>query len=175
MIKRSTLARMVRDIGFSCTRCGVCCKGTDNLVMVSPQEVCRLAEETGLESGDIATPYPEFVETRGGGSITFEWAVRKHGEACRFYSGGLCTAYTARPWICRTFPFMLDNEHLIVSHCPGIGGKISRKEAWDLAGLLLERRRAELTEEERVRQVLSVCRIPPGCQVLVDGTGLKVL
>jgi hypothetical protein len=143
--------------------------------MLSPEEIGWLAEETGLEPEKIATPYPEHVETRDGGSITFEWAVRKHGSGCRFFSMGSCSAYAARPWICRTYPFMLDNGRLVVSPCPGIGGKMSWEEAWDLAGLLLERRRAEQTEEEKVRHVLSACRIPAGCRVLIDGRGVKVL
>ncbi|NYT17852.1 MAG: YkgJ family cysteine cluster protein, partial [Methanomicrobiales archaeon] len=90
-------------------------------------------------------------------------------------SDGLCTAYTARPWICRTYPFMLEGERLLVSACPGIGGEISVGEAWELAGLLMDRKRAEQQEEEWIRQVLSAVRIPPGCRVLVDGRGVTVL
>jgi hypothetical protein len=174
-MERSELARMLRDIGFSCTRCGECCSGEDNLVMVSPDEIGRLAGETGLAPEAIAGPYPECIDTGDGGSITFGWALCKDGNRCRFFSGGLCTAYTARPWICRTYPFMLEGERLLVSPCPGIGGELSREEAWELAGLLIQRREAEAIEEERVRQALSGSRIPAGCRVLVDGRGVKVL
>ena len=172
---RTTLARQIQDIGFSCTRCGECCSGTDNLVMVSPEEIERLAGTTGRAAGILAEPYPECIETGDGGSITFEWSLRKDESGCRLFSDGLCTAYAARPWICLTYPFMLEGERLLVSACPGIGGEISADEAWELAGLLLDRKRAEQQEEERVRRVLSSARIPPGCRVLVDGRGVTVL
>ncbi|NYT06934.1 MAG: YkgJ family cysteine cluster protein [Methanomicrobiales archaeon] len=175
MMQRNELARRIRNIGFSCTRCGECCRGTDNLVMVSPGEIERMRKETGLAADSIAEPYPERIETGDGGSITFEWALRKNKAGCRFFSDGHCASYAARPWICRTYPFMLEGETLLVSDCPGTGKEISREEAWNLAGNLLQRRRAEQLEEEHVRSVLSASEIPPGCRVLVDGRGMKVL
>ena len=174
-MERNDLARKIQDIGFSCTRCGECCSGTDNLVMVSPEEIERLAKKTGLATDALAEPYPECIETGEGGSMTFEWALRKGESGCRFFSDGLCTAYPARPWICRTYPFMLEGDRLKVSACQGLGGDISGQEAWELAGLLLERSRAEQQEEERIRRVLAAAPIPPGCRVLVDGRGVKVL
>jgi Fe-S-cluster containining protein len=105
---RNDLARQIRVIGFSCTRCGECCSGTDNQVMVSPDELEQLAAETGCSAEALASPYPECIETGDGGSITFEWALRKGEPGCSLFSDGLCTAYAARPWICRTYPFMLE-------------------------------------------------------------------
>lgn len=174
-MERNELARRIMDIGFSCTRCGACCRGADNLVMVSPEEIERVAAQTGRSPGAIAEPYPECIETGDGGSITFEWALRKNEAGCSLFSGGSCTAYPARPWICRTYPFMLEGTHLIVSACPGIGGQISREDARELAGFLLQRRKAEQYEEERIRRILADSRIPAGCRVLVDGRGVKVL
>ena len=174
-MERNELARQIRKIGFSCTRCGACCSGADNLVMVSPEEIERVAAETGRSPDAVAGPYPEQIETGDGGSITFEWALRKNVAGCSLFSGGRCIAYPARPWICRTYPFMLDGTRLIVSACPGIGGEISPEDAWELAGLILQRRSAEQDEEEQIRRVLSAARIPPGCRVLVDGRGVKVL
>ncbi len=172
---RHELARRIQDIGYSCTRCGECCRGTDNLVMVSPDEITRMTAETGRDASIVAEPYPEYIETGDGGSITFEWALRKNEAGCGLFSGGLCTAYPARPWICRTYPFRLEEECLVVSSCPGIGGEISREDAWELAGLLLQRRGIEQREEEQVRRVLSSTRLPPGCRVLIDSRGMKVL
>jgi len=174
-MERNDLARQIRVIGFSCTRCGECCSGTDNLVMVSPEEIERLAGETGRTADALAEPYPECIGTGDGGSITFEWSLRKGESGCSFFADGLCTAYGVRPWICRTYPFMLEGQRLRVSACPGIGGDITAEKAWELAGLLLERRRAEQQEEERIRRILATARIPPGRRVLVDGRGVKVL
>ncbi len=173
-MERNELARRIRDIGFSCKRCGACCSGTDNLVMVSPDEIDRLMAETRQLRDAVAEPYPEHIETGDGGIITFEWALRKNEAACSLSSGGRCTAYPARPWICRTYPFMLEGTRLVVSDCPGIGGEISLEDAWELAGLLLQRRRAEQNEEEQVRRILATSPIPPGCRVVVDGRGVKV-
>lgn len=172
------LTRRIREIGFSCTRCGTCCRGTEgdaNLVMVSPGELDCLVLETKQDTATIAEPYPDCIETADGGSITFEWCLRRNVYDCIFLEEDRCTVYRARPWICRTYPFMLDDEHLIISPCEGIGQNISKEEAGHLAGLLLQRRQEEQQEEKLVRNVLSASRIPPGKRVRIDSRGVQVL
>lgn len=177
-MERQELAEKVREIGFSCIRCGDCCRGTEedaNLVMIFPTEIEDLAGATGHKARDFVKPYPEKVPTSGGGSITFEWCLKRTIEGCIFLDGTRCTAYASRPWICRTYPFLLSGERLSISPCRGIGREISEREAEEIAGLLIERRVAEQEEEERVRKILSSHSIPAGKNVLVDGTGVRVL
>lgn len=177
-MERDELAEKIREIGFSCTRCGVCCRDTEgdaNLVMVFPAEIDELSRATGHKAADFTSPYTEKVQTLGGGSITFEWCLKRTGEGCIFLDGTRCTAYPSRPWICRTYPFMLSGDGLSLSPCEGIGNEISRNEAEEIAGLLIARKAAEEEEEERVRTHLSSHSIPIGKDVLIDGTGVRVL
>jgi len=176
-MEHTTLARRIRKTGFSCTRCGACCRGTPedaNLVMVTPAEIDRLVAETGLDPGSIAEPYPDYIRTDDGGSITFEWCLRRNTSGCIFLDGNRCRVYDSRPWICRTYPFMLEGKRLMISPCDGIGREIPPEEAAQLAGLVLQRRSEEEQEEERVRSVLSAGPIPTGKRVLIDGRGVRV-
>jgi hypothetical protein len=177
-MNREELAARIKEIGFSCTRCGECCKGTkedSNLVMVFPHEIDDLAGGTGLQAGDFSEPYPEKVQTRDGGSITFEWCLKRTTRGCIFHDGAHCTAYASRPWICRTYPFMLSKEGLFISPCKGIGGEITSDESESIAGLLMARMSAEQEEERRIQAVLSSSSIPADREVLIDGTGVRVL
>jgi len=70
---------------------------------------------------------------------------------------------------------MLSGEDLMVFPCRGIGGTLSEGAAWEIAGRLLARNLAEKEEEERVRTLLSSNRIPAGAEVLIDGTGMRIL
>lgn len=177
-MEREKLAARIHEIGFSCTSCGACCKGTsgdDNLVMVYPREVAGLAACAGSSPRDFSEPYPESVITDEGGCITFEWCLKRTPEGCIFFDGVRCRVYGARPWICRTYPFMLRDDDLVIAPCSGLGRDLTREEARELADLLIAREHEELAEEERVRTILSQTMLPPGKRVLVDGTGMRVL
>jgi Fe-S-cluster containining protein len=177
-MKHQELARKIRETGFSCTRCGVCCtcSGEDeNLVMVTPEEIDRISGRTGESPDRFTEPYPESVESGSGGRITFERCLRRSPSGCTFLSGKSCTVYPDRPWICRTYPFMLDGDELRISACNGLGKAISEHEAEELACLLIMRREVERMEEEQVRQVLASVPVPPGKRVLIDGRGMSVI
>ena len=177
-MRQEELAAEIRRIGFSCTRCGECCRETDtdtNLVMLYPQERAELCTVTGREAEEFSEPYPEKVVMPGGGSIRFERCLRRREGVCIFLEGNRCQVYASRPWICRTYPFMLSGEDLMVFPCRGIGGTLSEGAAWEIAGRLLARNLAEKEEEERVRTLLSSNRIPAGAEVLIDGTGMRIL
>jgi Fe-S-cluster containining protein len=110
----SAIADAIEEIGFSCTRCGACCKATDcedtdstatdnseeHTATVFPDEIRRL-QEHGYDWRDVARPMPygltaddgndrtddataDRTETAGG--TTFEWALQT--DAC-----GDCTFY----------------------------------------------------------------------------------
>jgi Fe-S-cluster containining protein len=177
-MKHDELADRIRGIGFSCTRCGACCRGTDadeNLVMVTPGEIELLSEGTGQPADRFCEPYPESLVTGGGGSLTFERCLSRTPAGCVFLSESTCTAYPYRPWICRTYPFMLDGDELAAFPCDGLGREMTRESARDLALLLIRRREAEQAEEEAVARVLSSARIPEGRHVIIDGRGIRVI
>jgi len=169
------LTARIREIGFSCTMCGECCRpgaGDDNLVMVSPGEIRRISSLCHLRAEECAEPYPEHVKLSDGTEVTFGWAVRRVAGDCIFYRDGSCQVYAERPWICRTYPFMLDGEDLLTSPCPGLGRPIGWEEARAMARALRARRAAEEEEGEKIRRAISA-RLPreKGCLV-IDGEGV---
>jgi Fe-S-cluster containining protein len=177
-MKHEELADRLRRIGFSCTRCGACCRGTntdENLVIVMPGEIELLAEGTGQPANLFTEQYPESLATGGGGSLTFERCLSRTPAGCVFFSGSTCTAYPYRPWICRTYPFMLDGDELAAFPCEGLGREMTRESARDLALLLIRRKEAEREEEEAVARVLTSARIPEGRRVVIDGRGIRVI
>ncbi|WP_246998986.1 YkgJ family cysteine cluster protein [Halosolutus gelatinilyticus] len=121
------LADAIESIGFECTRCGACCKGTgedEHTATVFPDEVRELERTGGLDGEDdtdgasdwrdVARPMPYGLRETADGNRegeTFEWALQTDGCGdCVFYeedeSGtGACVAHDDRPLICRTYPF----------------------------------------------------------------------
>ncbi len=178
-LDEETLGRVLQRIGFSCLRCGDCCRPESpdsNLVMVSPGEVRRLVDWTRLSSEMLAEPYPGEVDAGRGVTMTFGRVLRRPGGNCLFYGEkGQCRAYGARPWICRTYPFMLGEDSLLVFPCRGLGTPCGIGKARSIARDLLERREAEREEEEAIRDVITRTPLPRGGRLLVDSEGVQVL
>ena len=155
------IARSIQNIGFSCTRCGACCRGTaddPHTATIFPDEVRTLQTHTESKWKDVARPIPYGLSADGTGE-TFEWALQTDtcGD-CTYlveHSDGTtaCGVYDDRPAICRTYPFQLDltgttaptgdvNEQagdVLAYECEGLGTAIDWKEACALAAQLKER------------------------------------
>jgi len=173
-----SLTAEIESIGFRCTGCGDCCRRCSedsDLVMVSPVEVRRIATARAQSPDEIAEPFPESLDLGNGTTLTFEWALKRSDQHCLFLEGNRCAIYPHRPWICRTYPFMLEGDDLRVFPCPGIGAWMERADAEDMARLLLARRDAEEEEERRIKSVLESVSLPEGQRILIDGEGMKVL
>jgi uncharacterized protein len=171
----SRLARRIEGIGFHCTGCGKCCTAEQEhvgFVMLSPSEVARILQKTESPWNQIAVPYPEFIESSNGIRLTFSWCLRCTGGQCSLLREGKCSVYSDRPWICRTYPFMLEGETLQVSACEGIGQPISSEEAQLLARDLIARRAAESMEEESLRQVLAALPALEKGTYVIDSRGV---
>lgn len=176
MISETALAAEIRAIGFRCRGCGDCCRTIEegsNLVMVGPAEIRRICDATGQAWEDVAEPYPEFIEGEGGVRYTFGWCLRRDRDRCGFLEESRCTVYDHRPWICRTYPFMLGEEGLMVFECPGLGGGIDHEEATALARTLIARRRAEDEEVTRVKAHYANMRPSAGRTLVIDSEGEK--
>jgi uncharacterized protein len=170
------LAAEIQAIGFSCQHCGACCRsgqGDSGLVFASHDEIEALVSSGAGTWDEMARPYPEFVSCGNGAAVTFGWCLRHEKGRCRFLSEHGCTAYRARPWICRTYPFALVEGELAVSDCPGLGIPMSDEDAMALAENLLERARCEALDEERVRANFTTLAIPEGKRCVIDGSGLR--
>ncbi|MDD1664735.1 MAG: YkgJ family cysteine cluster protein [Methanomicrobiales archaeon] len=172
-----SIAADLQKIGFSCLRCGTCCReGPDDsgLVFVSHDEVEAFVIHGAGAWEEVAEPYPDFTPCGNRAAVSFGWCLRHKEGRCRFLSNEGCTVYDIRPWICRTYPFALEDRDLVVSDCPGLGGSISGAEALALAVDLLERARFESEEEERVGRIFPTILFPEGKRCVVDGSGLRV-
>ena len=122
----TALADAIESIGFECTDCGHCCRGSDDdhTATVFPDEVRDLQTATESAWRDVARPMPYGLSPGSDGTlegVTFEWALQTNGCGdCTFYDGGDtaaareddgtdtcggCSVYDHRPLICRTYPF----------------------------------------------------------------------
>jgi Fe-S-cluster containining protein len=170
------LAEKIAAVGFECIRCGTCCTRVEedsNLVMVMPDEIRMIMEYTGEPWDAIAEPYPDGIRTGLGQAYTIGWCIRRDNNRCSFLKDGACMIYPVRPWICRTYPFMLDVDELVVFPCLGIGRDITRDDAQAIAADLIKRNEAEVKEEMSVKSVLKCSCIPAGDFYVVDNEGLK--
>ncbi|OPY36448.1 MAG: Flagellin N-methylase [Methanoregula sp. PtaU1.Bin051] len=178
MISPESLARQVQSAGFSCTRCGRCCQCHDEgsaLVMVFPSEIRAIIAVTGLSWEEVAEPYPETIRNASGGRYTLGWCLKRNGGACRFLEDSRCTVYDSRPWICRTYPFMLDGDEIVISECDGLHQPTGEEEARRIAGDLICRREAEEAEAALIRAVLAKNTVPAGSFAVIDSDGMKVI
>jgi Fe-S-cluster containining protein len=145
-ISPETLAARISDIGFKCLGCGQCCRGQDNSVVVFPIEIRAIQAAMGLPWLDVVSPPEEGEWDRKGCFHTLEWRLKKEGGSCRFYQNGRCSVYRARPMLCTTYPFYLDNCVLMCSECRGLGGRIESCESDKMAELLILRYLFEIQE-----------------------------
>lgn len=179
--QKQEIQTAIENERFACIRCGACCREIEpgsNLVLVSPAEVRVIMSATELSFDEIAEPYPDTIQ-EGEREYTFDWAIRRIDNQCKFLIGGLCSIYHHRPWICRTYPFMLNNGTLMISSCNGIGTNSSDCRDPDVVELLIKdlysREHAEIAEEKRITAVMTSVHIPPGRLVVVDGEGMRII
>lgn len=170
-INMARIASEIQKIGFSCQKCGHCCRPAfgDNRVLLTQKDVLEIAEHTGLSKGDIITPMlpddlellsfssgtPDIagIEIDTEGNIhTFGWMLRRKSNGdCRFIEDekeclNRCKIYDARPMLCRTYPFYMESMELQVSECEGLGNKISEPESLKLAQDVVRRYIAEIRD-----------------------------
>jgi hypothetical protein len=145
-ISTEVLASQIRAIGFECLRCGDCCVGEDNSVVLFPFEIRRILAETGIGWPDAVEP-PKIGECdREGNFHTLEWRIKKDGDSCKFHSETGCKIYQTRPMLCKTYPFYLDEGTLHYSECRGLGKNIGSDEAERIAATVINRSITEIQE-----------------------------
>ena len=145
-LSAETIAREIMRIGFRCRRCGDCCRGEENSVVVFPFEVRTITADTGEGWLAAAEPPVEGEWDCEGNFHTLEWRLRKEGRDCRYYSNSGCRIYGGRPLLCQTYPFYLEDGRLRCSECRGLGGEIGTEDSLKLAELLKRRQIVEIRE-----------------------------
>jgi uncharacterized protein len=174
-ISTRDLAAQIRETGFRCVKCGECCVGEDNSVVVFPFEIRRIMASTGQGWLDTVEPPAEGEWDCQGNFHTLEWRIKKENGSCKFFSDGKCKIYSDRPFICCTYPFYLDDGGLRWSECRGLGAKIETADAKEMAGRLIERRIIEIQESiallERYQDFQRGCRSEDGACIVHDSEG----
>lgn len=179
MINTEELKNKIKAAGFSCRMCGGCCtriSDDSNLVMVNAPEIRKIMGGTGLSWDDIAEPYPEILEGKRGERFTFAWCLKRAEDKCMFLDeNSQCSIYEYRPLICRTYPFMLEGDELLVFECPGRGAKTGDEEAERIAGELIERARFESYEFEKIREIFDSDGLSGDKMNIIDSEGVKTV
>ncbi len=161
----------IRNAEFACRCCGECCSGKDNEVMVSPEEIDLLCKATCLTPDEIAEPYPEWIHDQGA-TFTFGRVLRRGEDGnCMFLENKRCTVYEHRPHICRTYPFMLDGDRLLVFECCGCKSGEPTPDAALVAKDLLARREAEDKEFLLTKEQYQKHSMVLGSTIIFDSRG----
>jgi len=173
------LGEEIQKTGFVCRCCGRCCAGgpeDGNEVMVTPDEIRTIMGATRLSWNEIAEPYPEFIRDPSGACYSLAWCLRRTPGGCIFLGEERrCSIYAYRPYICRTYPFMLQDGHLCISECPGVGESGTGEEAQCIAEDLLTRFAMEETEYEKTSEVFSEAHLTAGDRCVIDSEGVTFL
>ena len=172
---KKTLTKSLEDAKFRCEECGLCCSGCNNEVIVSPDEVDALSKASGLSFEEIAEPYPEWFEEKGE-RFTLAWVLRRGMDGnCMFLENNRCKYYASRPHLCRTYPFMLNKDELIISECPAIGKhEITDAEAEALADALINRQMSDDAEVDATKREYQKHSILSGETVVIDSRGTHI-
>jgi len=108
----------------SCLRCGRCC--TSFGVCITPSDIKRIAEDTGLDPASFVSSIPEppnrerteptILINNERSLIVLKWKKNPNARVCIFYRendnksgcpnlGNGCSIYDSRPLLCRSYPF----------------------------------------------------------------------
>jgi len=104
---------------FQCRQCGACCSVDDAYVWVTAEDIKRLSAYFGMGEETFRRKYVKHVD---GSTVLHEG----DGTPCILFENNRCSAYPARPFQCRSFPFWRENieseEHWREgTHvCPGV-------------------------------------------------------
>ena len=141
----------IRKSGFSCARCGWCCRENfsiritedilrpSNAISVFPDDIRRIMKGTGLKWDDAAQPDIYSCLSDSDDIYAIGWLMRRNDAGdCIFYRDGACTIYEFRPMICRCYPFFIGERGVEVMHCEGLGKEMARGGAEEMA-LMLKR------------------------------------
>lgn len=145
-----------------------CCRQLD--LALSPYDVLRLREATGLHSAELLERYIIREQTEGDVFPQFYLSMIDDGAAsCVFVSPEGCRVYAHRPGACRTYPMgraavwrdgAVDASFVLIRepHCQGFREKTLQTSKSYSASQGLEKYNlfsdmlAEITQHERVRQ-----------------------
>ncbi len=113
-----------KSVSFKCARCATCCGDTKTHVrriLLLRNEAKHISTVSGRAIEEFAIQIVEY------GPYAYEMKKTLKEKKCVFLDGVSCRIYTARPIVCRFYPFELSrgkrNQYSfsVTTDCPGIG------------------------------------------------------
>lgn len=142
-------AREILNSGFSCARCGWCCKENfsiritheisrpSNAISIFPGDIRCIIKGTGMKWEEIAQPDTYSCLWDGEKIRAIGWILKRNDSyECVFYRDGSCTVYEWRPMICRCYPFFIGERCVDIMHCKGLGNKMTNENAGEMGRML---------------------------------------
>ncbi len=164
-IHSSAYVPHIRGSGFSCARCGWCCRNNFNIkitedisrpsnaISIFPDDIRRIIKGTGLQWDDVAQPDIYSCLSDGENIWAVGWILRRNDAGdCVFYRDKTCAIYEWRPMICRCYPFFMGEWGVEVMHCKGLGNEMTQEMAAEMARML---KRYEI---KKLRSYISIIR-----------------
>ena len=111
-------------LDFSCARCSHCCTTEPGYVYLSSEDLKLLLDFTKLPKDEFISQFCRWVGYYDGTEVLC--LKEKKNYDCILWGEGGCTAYSARPVQCRTYPFWTNvlksasSWNQEKSDCPGI-------------------------------------------------------
>ncbi len=193
----SVFANTIQNSGFSCKRCGWCCRENFNIritstisrpsnaISIFPDDIRRIIKGTGMKWDEIAQPDIYSCLFDGEKIMAIGWILRCNdvGE-CVFYRNQACIIYRWRPMICRCYPFFMDERGVEVMHCEsGVGNEMTKKSAEEMARVLkryeIKKLRSYIGIISQLGEKLSFANLRPlqrdfsGDVFVCDGEGVR--
>ena len=142
-------AAEILDSGFSCARCGWCCRENfsiritkeiqrpSNAISIFPDDIRRIMKGAGLKWDEIAQPDIYSCLSDREGILAIGWILKRNVAGnCVFYRDRTCKIYDWRPMICRCYPFFMGEMGVEIMHCEGSGNKISKTMSEEMGRML---------------------------------------
>ncbi len=184
----SVFAASISRYGFSCARCGWCCRENfkiritkdisrpSNAISVFPLDIRRIIKGTGLDWDQIAEPDIYSCLDDGENIRAIGWILRRSDkDECIFYRSDACTIYEWRPLICRCYPFLMGELDVDIMHCEAGKRRIKSKSAKQIAILVkryeLQKLRSYIGIISQLGDKLRLADLHP----LPDGYGGEVI
>ena len=193
----SAFQKDIVNSGFSCQRCGWCCRENfkiritpsisrpSNAISVFPDDIRRIIKGTGKKWDEIAQPDIYSCLSDGENIFTIGWILRRNEKnECVFYRKNECTIYLYRPMICRCYPFFMGENGIEVMRCEGLGNEITKEGAEEMASMLkryeLKKLRSYIGIISQLEEKLSLANIQAlpenysGGVLVCDGEGISM-
>lgn len=193
----SVFASAILDSGFSCKRCGWCCRENfsiritsnisrpSNAISVFPDDIRRIIKSTGKKWDEVAQPDIYSCLSDGDKIWAIGWILRRNDKnECIFYRKSECAIYPYRPLICRCYPFFMGEQGIDIMRCNGLGNEITKESVEEMVLMVkryeMKKLRSYIGIMAQLGDKLSLANLRPlpgnysGGVLVCDGEGISM-